>query len=187
MKADYLKKLLNTTRTVADYGDYIAVGSAYVHKLINIEKKTLKLRYALDTFNEGRKSLTGKDDNELLDIYDRLQELIDSGEINEIINGNDEIKNPLPVWTIEEGKLIETYTSAYGYPNTTYDGKLMYDNTYFKTKEGAIEYGISEHSSGVKFYEGRVKEIEAELNKFKEKLDEQNEYLNYFKSLQNKK
>lgn len=184
MKALYLKKLLNTERVVADYGDYIAVGSAYVHNLINIDKKTLKLKYALDTFNEGRKSLTGKSDNELLDIYDKLQGLIDSGEINEIINGNDEIENPLTVWTSKDGELIETYTYAYGYPNTTYDGKLMHDNTYFKTKEEAIEEAISEHSYEITFFERRIGEIETELSKFKNMLDIQNKYLKHFKSLQ---
>ena len=184
MKALYLKKLLNTERVVADYGDYIAVGSGYVHKLINIDKKTLTLKYALDTFNEGRKSLTGKSDNELLDIWDKLQSLIDSGEINEIINGNDEIENPLTVWTYENGEIVETYTYAYGYPNTTHDGKLMHDNVYFKTKEEAIEEAISEHSYQISFYERRIKEIEDELSKFKNKLDEQNKYVKHFKSLQ---
>jgi len=100
MRARKLRKLLNDTGyTIGDYGEYIAIGSPYIHRLINVNKKTLELKYALDTFNDGRSAIRNK---ELEFIWDKMKELIESGEIKEIIEGNDEIENPLPVYTVED-------------------------------------------------------------------------------------
>ena len=106
MKARLLKNLLNNTGySVSNHRDYIAVGSPLCHDLISVNKETLKVKYALDTFREGRKCLEGKSnskgENELLFIWDKLHELIENKEINDIINGKDIIKNPLPVFTIK--------------------------------------------------------------------------------------
>jgi len=140
MKARLLKKLLNNTGyTVNNNEDYIAVGSPMCHKLISVDKKTLRLKYALDTFNQGRKCLaTEHKPEELLFIWDKLQELIDNGQIHDIINGQDEIEKRLPVYTYNDNGVVETFTDKYGYPNTDIDGNLMYDNTYFKTRAKAI-------------------------------------------------
>ena len=56
MKARLLTKLLNNTGyRVNNNKDYIAVGSPLCHDLISVNKQTLKVKYALDTFREGRK------------------------------------------------------------------------------------------------------------------------------------
>ena len=99
MKARLLKKILNDPGySIANYRDYIAVGSSLCHDLIKVDVKTLKLTYALDTFKQGRRSLEKDGKSQLLFIWDKLQELIDNGEINSIINENDIIENPLPVF-----------------------------------------------------------------------------------------
>ena len=132
MKARLLRKVLNDTGyTVGDYQDYIAVGSQLCHDLIKVEKSTLNVTYALDTFRKGRLAISHP---ELQFIWDKLHELISSGEINDIIEGNDHLENPLPVYTVQDGKLVEKFTDAYGWPNCTADGIIMYNNTYFKTK-----------------------------------------------------
>jgi hypothetical protein len=54
MKARLLKKILNNTGYIINNKrDYIAVGSPLCHDLISVDKKTLKLKYALDTWGEG--------------------------------------------------------------------------------------------------------------------------------------
>lgn len=172
MKARLLTKILNNTGyTVNNNEKYIAVGSPLCHDLIKVDKETLKVKYALDTFHEGRKSLEDRNSkNELLFIWDKLHELIANGEIKDIINGNDEIENPLPVFTCDDGVLIETFTDKYGYPNTTISGEIMYENTYFKTKEEAISYGIEDCGYAIKNYERREIELLQDLNKVKERL-----------------
>lgn len=189
MKARLLKKLLNDTDyAVSNHRDYIAVGSPLCHDLISVNKETLKVKYALDTFREGRKCLEGKSnskgENELLFIWDKLHELIENGQIHDIINGKDDIANPLPVFTVQDGKLVESITDAYGCPNTDDDGICMYENTHFPTKEQAIEYGIKEYKAGESLTLRRIDELEEDLSKVKQRLEKYRSYIAHLEGLQ---
>lgn len=188
MKARLLKKLLNNTGySVSNHKRYIAVGSPLCHDLISVDKETLKVKYALDTWREGRKSLEGKTnskgENELLFIWDKLHELIESGEIQDIINGKDEIENPLPVFTVENGELIESVTDKYGHPNTDDNGICMYENTHFPTAKQAIQYGIYEYEAGKRICARQIEELEKRLMECKEELLTQDNYIKNLKSL----
>jgi len=163
MKARYLKELLNNTKyNVHNQRKKICVGSPLCSDLIHVYKDTFVLVYALDTWKEGRDSLVrkGEKNNELLFIWDTLADLIRSGEIRDIIQGNDTIENPIPVFTVERGNLVEEVTDTFGYPNITHAGNMMYDNTHFKTKEEAIRYGISEETYGLKWAREKVEELD---------------------------
>lgn len=167
MKARLLKKRLkNTGYNVSNNEGYIAVGSPMCHDLIKVDKATLRVTYALDTFHQGRSALLKKPD-ELLFIWDKLHELIETGEIQDIINGKDIIENPLPVFTVKNGQLVESVTDKYGWPNTDDNGYCMYENTHFPTKLQAFEYGINEYSAGESMAVRRQAELEAQLEKVK--------------------
>lgn len=185
MKARLLKKLLNDTGyAVSNNREYIAVGSPMCHDLISVNKKTLKVKYALDTFNQGRKALEERESqSELLFIWDKLHELIESGQMAEIIDGKDEIANPLPVFTVTDGKLVESVTDQYGWPNTDDDGICMYENTHFPTAQQAIEYGISDTEAGVKHALRRIAELEGELLKAKAWLADEEKCLAHLRGL----
>lgn len=188
MKARLLKKLLNDTGyAVNNQEDKICVGSPMCSDLISVDKKTLQLRYALDTFREGRKCLENKSnskgENELLFIWDKLQELINNNEILDIINGSDIIENPLPVFTVDYGILIETFTDEYGWPNVTVDGDLMYDNTYFKTKEEAIKYGIKESEAWIEMLTEKKNDLEKEALEKQEKINYYNKCISTLKEI----
>jgi len=175
MKARLLKKILNNTGyTVGNYGDYIAIGSPLCHDLIKVTKDGFKMTYALDTWHKGREALNHP---ELIFIWDKLLELIASGEIKEIVNGVDEIENPLPVYTCEDGALIATFTDAYGWPNTTIDGIIMHDNTYFKTHQEAIDYGIAEYEATKEHWMRRKKELEGEIQKVCDQIDKYSTFI----------
>ena len=100
--------------------------------------------------------------NEKLDY--KLKKLVDSGQIQEYLNGNDEIEKKLPVYKEEDGEIIETYTDAYGYPNLTIDGYVMYENEYFKSKIACKKYAIKCCVSGIdnynRYIQQKLKEIE---------------------------
>jgi len=146
MKARLLKSLLNNTLySISNNEKYIAVGSPMCHNLFSVDKKTLEVKYAGDSFKEGRKYLLDKSNTELLFIFDKLTELVENGMIQEIINGNDEIENPLPVYTVRDGRLVKSFTDKYGWPNTDHEGYTMYGNTHFDNPQQAIEYGIKEY------------------------------------------
>ena len=167
MKARKLKQLLNNTRyIISNNRDYIAIGSGMCHNLISVNKETLELKCALDYKGVGRDSLIGSRNAELIFIWDKLQELIQTGEILDIINGRDIIENPLPIFTVRDGRLIESVTDAYDWPNVDDNGELMYDNTHFKTKKEALEYGIKDNEAGVKMSSDRVLGLREEVNKY---------------------
>lgn len=181
MKARLLKKLLNDTGySVSNNDKYIAVGSPMCHDLISVNKETLQVKYALDTFREGRKSIKSE---ELGFILDKLHELVENGQIHDIINGKDEIENPLPVFTVDDGKLIESVTDKYGWPNTDDNGICMYENTHFPTAKQAIEYGISKYKAGEENTLRRIKELEEDLSKVKERLEKYRGYVSHLQSL----
>jgi|JI10StandDraft_1071094.scaffolds.fasta_scaffold21316_8 hypothetical protein len=191
MKARLLKQILNNTGyNVHNKPDMICIGSPLCSDLISVDKKTLNVKYALDTFREGRKCFEEtsrkSESTELLFIWDKLHELIENGEINDIINGDDILIIPLPIYTVKDGELIETFTDAYGYPNVTISGELMYENEYFKTKEEALKEGIKEYE----YYENNLKEqiieSEKEILKKREKFIELNNYILHLTSILNK-
>lgn len=175
MKARKLNKILNNPGyIIADYGEYIGIGSSMCHDLIKLDEETLNIKYALDTFREGRKALKNVT---LLFIWDTLIELIENGEIEDILFENDEMENPLPVYTFEDGELVKSFTDKYGWPNTTFDGKLMYNNTHFKTPAEAIEQGIKEYTASLEWAEKSKSQKENELHKIKDRIETLQEYI----------
>ena len=182
MQARKLRKLLNDTKyTVGNYGDYIAIGSPLCHDLIKVNKSDYGFKLALDTFNKGRSSLSRNE--ELTFIYDKLKELALSGELREIIDGDDVLDNPLPVFTVTDGKLVSTFTDEYGWPNTTIDGTMMYDNTYFKTAKKAIQYGIRESDASIQICSQTLADMEEKVNNFKARIQKYKDDLTHLQSL----
>jgi hypothetical protein len=176
MKAHTLKKMLNNTGYfVTNHRDYIAVNSPLCHNLIAVDKKTLKLSYALDAFSEGRRCLVDKDNKELLFIWDKLQELIGSGQIQEIIDGDDVLENAIPVFIFDNFKktVVEESVLALGWPNVTNTGRMLHDNDGFPTRRQALEYGIKECRCSIEIYTERVEELTKTLEEKKAKLEEQ--------------
>lgn len=189
MKARLLRKLLNNTAySISNHDGYIAVGSPLCHDLISVSKEKLKLSYALDTYRQGRECFTESsqksESTELLFIWDKLTELIKNGEIMDIINGRDFIENPLPVFTVVDGELVESVTDAYGWPNTDDNGICMYKNTHFSTKEQAIEYGIRKYEADIDIGLETVKQIEGDLLKLNMRLEKHRDRVSHLRSLQ---
>ncbi|MDR1220430.1 MAG: hypothetical protein LBK73_12585 [Treponema sp.] len=115
-------------------------------------------------------------------IWDKLTELTKSGEIKGVVEGKDEIENPLTVYAVQNGELEECATDEYGWPNITDDGFLMYEDQYFRTKEAAVQRGIDdleyqiisskglmdEYADKFKKHKGLIKESEKRMRELKE-------------------
>lgn len=188
MKAKTLKQILNTKRPVADHGKYIAVGSYLCHNLIAVDKETLKITYALDSMREGKASLQRKDDSELLDIWNKLEELISSGNIQEIINGADTAENPITVYSFDENKceIVESFCEALGYPNVTLDGEMMYNNTHFASREDSVKKAIENAEAGVRLTLRCISEKESDILRLQEMLSKEYQALSYLQNLEKK-
>lgn len=180
MKARYLKKLLNNTGyIVADHGEYIGVGSPLCHRLIAVDKTTMRITYALDAFNYGRKAL--EHNEELGQIWDTLAALIASGEMRSIMDENDVLENPVPIWfwdsktkTIQEKRADP---DAMEWPAVAHDGTQIYENNWFRTRQEAVQCAVRnlraekeceqrhlvKKKEEIKKYEGWLADTEAAL------------------------
>ena len=175
MKSRLLKEILNTSYIIADYDSYIGIGSHMCHNLISIDKTTFKLKYALDYNNTD----TINKNSPMFDMWNKLEELISNNTMIDIINGNDELDIKLPVFYMNpEGNIIESYTDEYGYPNTTHDGKLMYDNYFFKTKREAIIDSLERYKIRVNTFLDNIAQYESDLKTNKEKLKTSRDIIN---------
>lgn len=164
MKARKLKEILNTQRPIQEIADKICIGSYYVTDLIAINKKTLKLTYALDTFHEGRKALKSK---ELEDIWDKLEKMIEDNSIKEIIDNNDPIENMKEFYYFDSvnNNIIKSYTDNRCWPNVDYTGKLIYDNTSFDTYDECKEYAINDLIKQLHYVQDRLNRLNKEYIK----------------------
>lgn len=144
----------------------ICIGSGYIHDciVVSFDGKIIK-KYKNGIYNDGWST------NEDLKRYQ--EEMIideENGELKRIIDLKDEFEVLLPIFTVDDGVLIETFCEKYDYPNTTIEGDLIYENTFFKTREEAIEYGLRDCKGYIQMLEERKQELEEEIFKKDEKI-----------------
>lgn len=167
MQSRKLRKLLNNTKYAVHFRDgKVCIGSPMCSELITVDSKTFEIKYTLDT--EGRKTIRS---DELKFIWDKLIELIKNGEIKTIVENNDSTANMFPVYSHREGEIIKQFADVFGWPNSTHDGTLMYDNTFFKTETEAIEYGIKDLRHTMQMYSERISDLEKDIQDKKLKLE----------------
>lgn len=158
MKLRELRKLLNNTDYILcrdveypkfrdyDYGeDRICVGSPYVHDIITWNTVTHKFKTAL--YHDGK----FESGSELEWIFAKMHELADSGKLEEIASGNDELSDPIEVYTFRKNKIVKTFTerNEFGWPHHDNEGWLMYKNTSFRTEKECQEYAINDLLCGI--------------------------------------
>ena len=166
MKARLLHNLIGAgSYVVADFGDYVGVGGAMCHNIISLDKKTLKLTYAFDS--RGKSALEKKEP--LLAIWDNLEHLICSGEMDYILRYDDEIENPITIYSFQNGQLLTNTTDRFltaPYPNLTRDGqRIDNNNKFYRTKEEALKDGQHSLMQRISTMKGTLSDI---LNKKKE-------------------
>ena len=136
--------------TVHVTSEGICIGSPYIPNLIIIGLDgTLKKR------EDGRH-------NEDLARY--MAEFdADPAKLKELIAQPDTFTKSLPVFTWEGGEIIEAKCEEYGWPKTTHEGQMMYENTFFKSKAQAVKAAKSDASVGVKWRRESIAEAEQKI------------------------
>ena len=142
--------------------DTIQIGTDYVRDFIqwNTVTKKFSLNYfGKDTFDKG---------SELERLWKRMHELAESGELDDIATGKDELKDPIPVFSYRNVNVVETRTerNEFGYPFHDDEGFLMYSNTSFHTKKECMIYAAD---SILCYLKNGDEYLEEELNKLHEK------------------
>jgi hypothetical protein len=135
MKIRALQNILKTKYVVRNEDDnYLSIGPSFIHMLISVPFTGSKV-YKCESWKlDG----TTDYDIELTRVYRLIERMVDSKEILEYLTGADTLDDPLPVYSVKDGCIVEGFTDEYGWPNITDLGYLMYNNQFFSTPEAAI-------------------------------------------------
>ncbi len=124
----------------------IAIGSGYVSDLI---------RVSFDGVVTWGSLGTSKDDD-LARYYEEMT--ADLERLKRLVQQEDVFEVSLPVWTYEGAEIIEKRCEAYGWPNVTHDGLMMYENTFSADRNEVVKWAKRSAASLVKSYDRLMKE-----------------------------
>ena len=110
-------------------GDCICIGSGFVHGLIAINIETGKVFYS--------SLVTPGENSEIGQLAARIKADEKNGVLRALIDEPDTFARNLPVFTTENWAVKAEQCEEYGWPNTTHTGRIMYENTYFRTRAEA--------------------------------------------------
>lgn len=123
-----LKERFEIEHLVQKCDGYIAIGSPYIHDLIRITPDAVVS--SRDRFKPG---------SDLKRYWDALTQAQATGELQWIIDEPDEIGPVVPVWTYSRGRVQKKWCETPGWPNTTTDGLMMYENAFFPSRSEALK------------------------------------------------
>lgn len=68
----------------------------------------------------------------------------------------------IPVYCFdhERGQVLEYFCEFEGYPNLTHCGKVMYEDSFWPTKNQAVSQGLIRAQASIDFYEGELGALE---------------------------
>lgn len=141
-----VKKYYDIKHIVAVYdkrdfgGPCICIGSAYIHDIIVIRIADAKVVKGYEREND-----------DLARYYSAITEDEKNGILRGLIDTPDVFTQNLPVFTIKDWAVVADRCEEYGWPNTTNSGYIMYENTYFKTREEAYAYLLKDTAAGVRY------------------------------------
>lgn len=120
--------------TKREYGSVpcIFIGSPYIGDIIVIRMSDAVV---LKRYKDGRIN------EKLRALQIRLDKDSQNGTLKRLIDEPDEFLKLLPVYCIDDYRhIVEMHCEAYGYPNVTTSGKLMYKNTFVSQRRAARHY-----------------------------------------------
>ena len=141
--------------------DRIIIGSQFVNELI-----TIRPNGSLSWGSLGRST------NVDLERYYREMEA-DPTKLAELYNTPDSFQTLLPVYTYDGAEIIMKGCEAYGWPNITHDGCLMYGNMFSADQAQVVEWAKHNADLGVESWSEHVKEAQERLEKCLKRLAEE--------------
>lgn len=117
----------------------IVIGSGFVHNLITVTPDFKILKNGIVS-----------EDGEPYRIYLALVDAKQSGELERSLSCEETYSSLNDVYIPEDGRVIKKQCEEFGWPNTTIDGRIMYENTSFKTRREALSYLRRETFAGAK-------------------------------------
>ncbi|MCC5611030.1 hypothetical protein LC612_30840 [Nostoc sp. CHAB 5834] len=83
--------------------------------------------------------------------------------VKKLIEEPDSYGAALPVYTWDGGKIVERQCEAYGWPNVTFEGELMYENRYSPDLTLTVQRAKRDASLGVELAQRKISDLEKKL------------------------
>lgn len=154
-----LKQAFGITHNIEVTKEGICIGSGYVHNLavVNPETGVVQENSTFGGFlREHYPALLAASPDEVL----------------KAIQEPDEFTAHIPVFTYDGGTIIEKLCETPGWPNTTHDGHLMYENTYSVSKEQVVRWAKRNAAIAAKCTKEDIERREKELADARSRLAE---------------
>jgi hypothetical protein len=159
------KKVFKVGHLVTLHDGFIHIGSGYVNDLVRINMST------------GAIIQNSTFDNFLRDNYPNILEATPQ-DILATINVEDEFSNSIPVYTYNSDcVIVEKLCEETGWPNVTHDGQIMYENTFFSTKEVAAKQCEKETLSMISFLSVSIEDLEEKKRNLQFRFEKFNQSL----------
>ncbi|RVQ01985.1 hypothetical protein [Sinorhizobium meliloti] len=137
----------------------ICIGSPYVHAIIVISLDGALIKEADRTLNEK------------LMRY-QFEMKADPAKLRHLVVSPDTFSASIPVYTYRGAEIIEKRCEELGWPNVTHDGDMMYENTFFANREGAVEAAKSNCEASILLRRMEISDQQQRMAKSKARLEE---------------
>ena len=94
--------------------------------------------------------VTPGENSEIGQLAARIKADEKNGVLRALIDEPDTFARNLPVFTTENWAVKAEQCEEYGWPNTTHTGRIMYENTYFRTRAEAYADLLKDTKNGIK-------------------------------------
>jgi len=135
--------------------DYkICIGSAYVHDLIVLDPWNKKITHPHSSLGRG---------GDLARYWDEMHADLDL--LWELLEKPDTFAQDLVVYTYKDSEIIEKKCEAYGWPNVTHDGKIMYENMFSADRTVTLNRALRNAEARARLSGERIPQLEQDLSK----------------------
>lgn len=138
-------------------GDFLLIGSGMVSNLVTVNVKTGKVA--------ENSTFSGL----ILKNYPELQKA-SAQDILAALQQQDVFEKNIPIFSFDDNGIIEDLCEEPGYPNTTHQGRLIYENTFFLERNKAVASAMEELTLWISLQEREIVKTEEELLSRREKL-----------------
>lgn len=129
---------------------HICIGSPYIPDLIRIDMAGRVKSNKLDTGNAELKRYQAE--------FEADPELL-----AQLVRTDDVFDKSTPVYTWEQGEILELACEEPGWPNVTHCGRMMYENTFSTDRRETIRRAIRDAEAGVKCFSEHAELLRKQL------------------------
>lgn len=156
-----VKEAYNIKHDVQVTKDGICIGSPYIHNIIVISQDGKIIK------EPGR---WGSSDKNIIRYLAEMK--VDMQRLRFLINMKDEFTRSIPVYTYEDGTIIQCFCEEAGWPNVTHDGRMQYENTFSVDREKVVEWAIADAQARINWLNKEMEIAVAALQNVKDRFSE---------------